>query len=41
MPVPIYSGINVDGTESKLVLTISEKNEEVRLNFSEGIVTVL
>ena len=34
MPVPVYSGINADRTESMLVLTISEKNKEVRLNFS-------
>ena len=34
-------GINSDGTQSMLVLTILEKLKETRLKYSQGSVTVL
>ena len=34
-------GINADGTQSMLALTILEKIKETRLKYSQGSVTVL
>ena len=35
------NGINVDGTQSMVILTILEKIKEMRLKFTQGSVTVL